>query len=367
MADVNAKVAGRSLRNRVVPLGRVQDSRDSGPVSDSKTSDASTPEQPASIALLPPEILFEIINLVAAEGVRKLDVENTLRSCRAIYCAGLPLLFREVTLDKATGAAKLKALDGGFTGIDKTEFVRSLKIPSGLSWTAGMLKVLGKCLLKATRLEFETHGEKIMKSIWEVLQDAPVLRELDLKLSKTAFDALDDETRFPASVRVLRLTPDLGKNNAGFLRMLENHATNLEELEVVRPGNAWRFESTLKELKLEAYPALSTKTLRYKGSSMAEVLYLPTSITSLKLINVYGGTLPKAIVERFRKLEKLETLTISCLHTNALRSLAGSLSSVRKLHLTHVAIGFAPAVYEAAAAALCRPDLEITISFDRAY
>jgi hypothetical protein len=33
---------------------------------------------------LAPEIFCEIINLVATEGVRKPDVENTLRSCRAI-------------------------------------------------------------------------------------------------------------------------------------------------------------------------------------------------------------------------------------------------------------------------------------------
>jgi hypothetical protein len=47
------------------------------------------PEQTASIALLPPEILSEIIRMVAAKGTKKPDVGNTLRSGRALYHAGL--------------------------------------------------------------------------------------------------------------------------------------------------------------------------------------------------------------------------------------------------------------------------------------
>ena len=79
MEDVG-KVVGRPLRNHV-------DASDSGLVSE--TSNASMPEQTASIALLPPEILSEIIRMVAAKGTKKPDVGNTLRSGRALYHAGL--------------------------------------------------------------------------------------------------------------------------------------------------------------------------------------------------------------------------------------------------------------------------------------
>ena len=123
-----------------------------------------------------------------------------------------------MTLNKKT--KRLKALDGGFTGIDKTEFVRPLKVPSGLNWSASNLKVLEKCLRNVTRFEFETQGEKIMRRVWELIQTAPVLRELVLELSGAACDAFDADTRFPPIVRVLRATFDLRRNHDEFLKMV---------------------------------------------------------------------------------------------------------------------------------------------------
>ena len=113
------------------PVGSAEVSRDDGCVSPEPVGQPG-PLQTAPIALLPPAILSEIIEIVARAGVKSRDVDNLLRSCRAIYCAGLPLLFREAALDSKTGVEKVKALVGeGPTGIDCTSFVRVLRFLRG--------------------------------------------------------------------------------------------------------------------------------------------------------------------------------------------------------------------------------------------
>jgi hypothetical protein len=314
--------------------------------------------QTAPIAHLPPELLSEIIGLVAANGVKVSDVENTLRSCRALYCAGLPMLFREVTLDSKTGVEKLKALAVGPTGIDKTEYVRVLKVPAGLAWTGKTTKVLAKCLLNTTRFEFTARGQKVLQTVWGTLQSAPVLKELMLELHGDAFLAFDKHTVFPASVRLLVLQLQERQVNAGkhaqLFTMINDRAPNLLHLEI---EGASHYGSFLPNLKLAEYPVLSDKMHRLTASPR-DALCIPTNVTDLTLLlparwswaNLYENAMT-----HLGTLKQVETLTLDGASTSHFVDFADLFPSLRVVTIRNAYLDLHPARFAAAAAALAVP------------
>jgi hypothetical protein len=326
--------------------------------------------QTAPIALLPVEILSEIIKLVAANGVKKQDVENTLRTCRAVYCAGLPLLFREVTLDSKTGAEKLKALAGGPTGIDKTEFVRVLKVPAGLAWTGKTKEVLKKCLANVTRFEFTAHGKKVFETIWKLLDSAPMMKELRLELHNDAFLAFDAQTVFPASVRLLSLhlqeRPVRAGKHVELFTMINDRGPDLTDVVV---EGAQYYRSILATMKLKDFPVLSAK-IRRLTAGPRDGLYIPNAVTDLTLLFPAHWPWSKQYQEaltHLRSLEHVETLTLEGMRTSYLAHFAGLFPSVRKISIKNAIPDLSADRFAAAAAAVCRPDVEVTVRFERFY
>jgi hypothetical protein len=136
--------------------------------------------QTAPIALLPSELLSPIIEIIAREGMRKPDLVNLLKTCRAIYCAGLPVRFRKVTLDERTGPRRLAVIEGGPTGMDKTSYVREILVPGCVNldsltslkicsfYTKEFLQFSGGLFPKLTKLDLRDPRWNLSPSEYEL-------------------------------------------------------------------------------------------------------------------------------------------------------------------------------------------------------
>ena len=321
------------------------------------------PEQTAHIAFLPPEILSEIISIVAREGVKKKDAENLLRSCRAIYCAGLPLLFREVTLDSKTGVEKLRALAGGPTGIDCTSFVRVLKIPAGMTWTKGNLNVLAKCLLHARRVSFEAGGPKILSTVWAVLKDAPMLETLALTLRGDVSGAFNDQSVFPTSVRVLHLYMRDRPKGDDLINMLDTRAPHLEEIRL--DGGHIYAEEFNEYYKPQTYPVMASKVWGFIVFANELALVPKTAVDLL----VYPANWDPAVdfAYPWHKLDSLTGLEVYFLSTTDLLRLPDLFPKLEKLVLNSPKLNLLPEQFVRAAEAVCKPGVEVTMNMRRIF
>jgi len=187
-----------ALRSRGTLLDASEDSRPA------TSEDSTRPRQTAPIALLPPVLVSLIICFVVAGGVKTHRFKNLLKTCRTLHLAGLPFLYQKIEVREGkAGAGTLRLLAGGYTGIDKTGYVKELTVDPRLDWEDDFSGVLEKCLLNARRVQFEVHGCPTGHIIWSLLQGAPVLKELTLKIWGTNGFKVLDGTQFPRSVRLL--------------------------------------------------------------------------------------------------------------------------------------------------------------------
>lgn len=312
---------------------------------------------------LPSELLLDIINRVADpefNETAKQDLEALLCSCRRIYVVGLPLLVREINLGR-DGAAKLRSLVGGPTGIDKTPFVRSISVPQGLHWSENLLKVLEKCLVNVEHFKLETIGAKVVKNIWAKLVEAPMLRSLELDLSDDAVSALGGAGQFPSNVRSLTLRLRGKCDVTPLYRMLENLPFPFESFHLddiacrSRPNRL-------------AFPILSSRvtSLVFRNADLFHAGAAAfTALRSLELVQCSWYTNDPALrqgwLAALSHFTRLESLRLHKIRTYYLLGLKPRLPNLSSLTVDDTKFSMLPADRHLISAEFGVLDLEVTI------
>ena len=311
--------------------------------------------QTAPIALLPPEIVSLIVNLVAVDGAKTPEFKAPVKTCRAGYLAGLPWLYREINRWGSDAALKLKGIACGYTGIDKTSFMRDLYIGSGVRWNKGSLGVLAKCLASVNRLFLSAGNKNVLQTIWDlVLSDATVLEELELRVYGDAMEFFKETTVFPASVRVFHTDALEHGFKSPLKDMIDQRAPNLRDLRIL-----YKHTGLVEDLDLPSYPGLASKLLRLNIYA-TDALLLPLSIVHLTMEN-HGVRFDEAMVNHLDKMEGLEYLAINKFRTSDLVNMVGRLKSLKTLRFGCPVFTLEPDNIERVISAVTRPGLEFEI------
>ncbi|KAI9012418.1 hypothetical protein DFJ74DRAFT_683824 [Hyaloraphidium curvatum] len=171
--------------------------------------DSSPDDLVVNVPPLPNELISSVMEILGRRNWKHSLLEFMLASKRC-YVLGLRELAGDLVLGprEGFGPEKLELLARGYeyAGEPVPRLVKKLKIAPGITWSAKRLKVLRKILVGVERFEYESHGAKIMKTIWNLLEGARELTWVKLALYQDAAEGFDGTSRFPPSVRDLVLS-----------------------------------------------------------------------------------------------------------------------------------------------------------------
>jgi hypothetical protein len=201
-----------------------------------------------------------------------------------------------------------------------------------------------------------------MAEIWKLLPGAPVLKELKLELYKEAFDAFDESTAFPESVRVvilkLRDTHDHSYKN--FIRMLETRAPNVDEVR-------FRDHDQLFDVRHHCgpLPFISTKILRFVTHER-RLAFVPASVVDLTINGARHWTL-EPIPWPLEELDAVVDLKLQRIYTNDLLKLSGKLPVLKSVVVVNPQFTLPKDQWELAATAVCRPGVKVIFRYETGF